>query len=134
MTDYWCSVHSKLYNNSEDFIEHKTECKELMRKNICLYTVYGGISCKQTFRETGSLIAHYLECHGKYACSVCLGEYDTTDELEEHYHDYTINLRLRPFRCDNCQASFMSQQYLNVLRGNKHNRKAGRENIYVSIV
>lgn len=93
MGDFTCEVHSQEYQNSEELIRHKSEWELLLKKNICLYNMNEGLSCKKEFQETGSLIAHYLTDHAKYACSIWYGEFTSIDELEEHNHNSNMNLR-----------------------------------------
>lgn len=90
----YCEKHSLLFKTVDDLNEHKAECESLLQPNICLYNIYGGISCKAIFKETGSLVIHYLLAHGKYACSKCYGHFDSFDELERHQHYQNLDLRL----------------------------------------
>lgn len=98
MKDFTCEIHSQRYKDLDELVNHKSECNSLLKKNICLYNVGNGISCKREFIETGSLIAHYLEAHAKYACSMCYEECDSIGDLENHSHNTNVNLRLRKYK------------------------------------
>lgn len=101
-----CQIHTTTYKTISDFLEHKVECNELLIPNICLYNIYGGKSCKKTFKETGSLIAHYLLEHQQFACSSCFAVFDTIQDLEKHAHTDEFNLRLSKWKSQQHNKNF----------------------------
>lgn len=90
-----CAVHNITYMCSEKYESHKKECDDLLKPNICLFNIASGTACKAIFKETGSLIIHYFYKHQRYACSRCLSDFSTLEELENHDHASEPNLRLR---------------------------------------
>lgn len=95
MSNY-CWNHDLFFNNHEAYKYHMdNDCAQMLsKKNVCIFLKEGEKCCKESFKTTTALLAHYKEEHNLYACALCYATSDTIEQLEEHSHNESVNLRL----------------------------------------
>lgn len=83
---YECSDHGMLFNDHEQYLQHKNrECEQmLLQRKICAHLLADDIRCKKSFFTTTGLVLHYEKCHRQFLCVECFELFDNEKLLEHH--------------------------------------------------